>query len=118
MPREIDCPDCKWRHTHSSLNPVNQHELVLCGNCNNGKITVYTEEEFQEAIGEYANTKLYQEGYRSGKKEVENLISTVRDLIEETGNQLYIDQDGIGSIPEARRLIEKTLEVIDGNELL
>jgi len=81
------------------------------------RIKMYTEEEFQEAIGEYANTKLYQAGYRSGKKEVENLISTVRDLIEEAGNQLYVDQDGIGSIPEARRLIEEVLEMIDAETI-
>ncbi len=112
MPRKMtECRNCG--HIEAILYDDDEYEeCSYCGSTLKTE-TVYTEEEFQEAIGEYANTKLYQEGYRSGKKEVENLISTVRDLIEEAGNQLYVDQDGIGSIPEARRLIEKTLEMID-----
>ena len=76
MPREIDCPDCKWRHTHSSLNPVNQHELVLCGNCNNGKITVYTEEEFQEVLDALILTNIslsYIQGGKPGKLYLNNI---------------------------------------------
>ena len=94
MPREVDCPDCD-----GSKNPCKTNHTygipadAICGKCgytnedhnlcetcqNTGKIMVYTEEEFQEAIGEYANTKLYQEGYRSGVKAEKEVCALICD---------------------------------------
>jgi len=65
MPREIIvCENCE-HIIYSLYDDEEYEECSYCGSTLKTE-TVYTEEEFQEAIGEYANTKLYQEGYRSG----------------------------------------------------
>lgn len=50
MPREIDCPDCGG----SCRSDIGMESVYAskypCQNCKDGKITVYTEEELQEAI--------------------------------------------------------------------
>ena len=78
MPREIVCPDCGG-YGHRVVQGI--HRLnTPCQNpdCNKGKMTVYTQEELQERIhqacSEYADTKLYQEGFRSEVKQEREAI--------------------------------------------
>ena len=50
MPKEINCPDCDGRGWFYPINNVGGSCKVLCAICKDGKITVYTKEELQEAI--------------------------------------------------------------------
>ena len=58
MPKNIDCPDCEEGEIFEETgvrHPVTGMEEILihiCGNCKNGKITVYTQAEVNQAVKE------------------------------------------------------------------
>lgn len=93
MSIEIDCPDCGGPYGPKHISGV-----AYCGNCDVGKITVYTEDELQEEIkeacAEYANTKLYQEGYRSGVKEEREACAVSCDKIDADNVKDYKQTNG------------------------
>lgn len=67
---KIDCPECGGSGYIAEYPEYNIEidDVPKCPDCKDGKITVYTQAELDEEIGEYANTKLYQSGYQSGVK--------------------------------------------------
>ena len=49
---EIDCPDCGGRGWWYPLTEIGGSTRIICRNCTDGKITVYTEAELKQAVKE------------------------------------------------------------------
>lgn len=64
----------------------------------------------QDLLAEIQNLKVVIDVLNETIKEQKTNNKKLREALEEAGNHLYIDTDGIGDLNEARKIIEQALQ--------
>jgi len=100
------CNDYKNMYVEKMAENESRKEVIKLFNDDAGRLQGQIK-RLEQDCKNLINTNSNLLNYNAIKSE---RIDKLKDNLEEIGNQLYVDQDGIGDLNEARRIIKEALE--------